>query len=358
MRIPIVLLCFLLLPLTAAAVIATTLEEVEAAVDSANDQWRRDIILGYQEKMLHDPVQAQSIQAQMDRSLESWVQKVKEQWRAIPRPADRQDDDKKAAKGDALWYLKEIPQWWVTATVVDVLSGENDKDEILLVHQSFTGETAQVTRGQEVRVVAPEDQMSWDSEHLRDKGELARLHGRQEERRQFYHESIQVDPSNPHPMDNLGLYFNEIGEYKNARYWYEKAIQALPKWYHAYYNMGLLFRDNPHSDDPSLTQTKALELFEKAFQLNPLFLDSLWNIADLESKLGHAAEECLHWRQLKFLNRNPSPDERDFGTWNATWEDFTTIRIQECMAKLQRKYEEEKTNEQSKTDGDLGHEEL
>jgi tetratricopeptide (TPR) repeat protein len=289
----------------------------------------RHLILAIQEQLLPTNEMPKNrrtvLENRLEQLLRTLVKEIHKSWRNTPRPAERLDNQEaELTPGQTpLWYLMEIPQWWVTATLVRV----ND-DNSLVVLVTSTGQEETVTRGDQVRVVRDEDQVAWDSEYRRDQGEWARVRHEDELRKQKYEEALQVDPTNPHALDNLGLYYGEHGDLEQSKYWLQKSIEANPNWYHAYYNLGLLYRD--HSQDDG-DRKKALELIETAFQLNPLFLDSLWNVADLYGKLGNQPEACYHWRLLRALNRNPSPGYRNVGRWNEVWEEYTTILIQECM---------------------------
>eukprot|EP00797_Seminavis_robusta_P017801 Sro2663_g334060.1 repeat-containing protein (257) ;mRNA; r:9730-10500 len=230
-----------------------------------------------------------------------------------------------------LWFLLETPQWWVTAKIVEILDVSEGRFRVNITAED---RIVQATRGETVRTVAINEFILgiWKSEYERDQGELARAQNKPEERFKRYQEAIKLDPKNPHPLDNMGLYYTDQGDVQQAIHWYEQSIQVQPDWYHTYYNYGNLLRDS-YETAKQYTQWTALQLFEKAFQLNPLFLDTLWNVADQYHKAQRYNEECYAWRLLHTLNRNPHPKRKKNNTilWNPHWEQDLPRRIANCM---------------------------
>jgi len=319
---------------------------------------RREEILKLQEALLvHTPAYAYEqersiLYAGLESSLQKQADWIRLRFRNIARPNDRKDNpnisNDELQPGMPLWYLMEIPQWWVTAKVDHVI---DEQEGHLVARLTYNGQWHEVLRGVDVRTVTQEDMDAkiWESEYERDLGEFARIQNDHDKRLQHYEKAISLDKNNPHPVDNFAIYYTDQGDAELAKVWCEKSLEIQPNWYHTYYNYGLLLRDHP--DPGSVSDRDVLELFETAWNLNPLFLDSLWNLADQYHRRQLYDLECYGWRLLLVLNRNPSPQPsvRSFGMWNPAWEDDLPKRIELCMKSLEDIFSEN-NGEQSTND--------
>ena len=111
----------------------------------AEEEGRQRDILALQEELvesrsLESPTartdRHETIQATIDAQMVEEADRLRRKFRDTPRPNDRLETlsssvmmEKPLHVGDPLWFLVEIPQWWVTATVVDILEPEDDDDD-------------------------------------------------------------------------------------------------------------------------------------------------------------------------------------------------------------------------------------
>jgi len=305
--------------------------------EASEESSLKQTILSLQTQLIQNTKEAsqQDIENQLAEATFEEAEFMRAKFRRFGFPNERFDNGKsKLEKGDPVWFRLEIPQWWVTGFVWEEL----EEDGFVKVHVTADNRIYyRVQRGVDVRGVRSEDYNTiWLSEYSRDLGEFARTQqseAKEDERQRLYQVAIQLDPLNPHPLDNMGIYHLDHGDLEQAVANYEKSIRVQPNWYHTYYNYALLLTGNPQLVQ---NDTQILDLFVKGFDLNPLFLDTLWHVAEQYGRHGRHDEECYAWRLLRELNRNPSPygAERPFRQWNRGWEE--TKKIKHCTDRLRQ----------------------
>ena len=75
-----------------------------------------------------------------------------------------------------------------------------------------------------------------------------------------YTKIIELDPTSPHPYNNRGLAYEDLGEPARALADYSKAIELNPSFALPYYNRGLLYRDHGRKDQAATDLGKYLQL--------------------------------------------------------------------------------------------------
>ena len=94
------------------------------------------------------------------------------------------------------------------------------------------------------------------------------------------HKAIEIDPSFGNPYNDIGAYMIELGRYEEALPWLQKATQATryqsPQLPHL--NLGRVHEANGRF-------RSALESYNAALELDPMFLPGEWAKAALLGKM-------------------------------------------------------------------------
>ena len=59
----------------------------------------------------------------------------------------------------------------------------------------------------------------------------------------LYNQILKIDPEHPHAQNNLGLLFQNTGDYQKAKVFFEKAIEIDPNYAQAHTNLGTIFKE-------------------------------------------------------------------------------------------------------------------
>ena len=82
----------------------------------------------------------------------------------------------------------------------------------------------------------------------------------------LYEEILRKNPNYINAYNNLGILFNQLGEYKKSINCYEKIIQIQPNNAAAHNNLGFVLNQLDELE-------KATNCFEKAIQIEPNYAD-------------------------------------------------------------------------------------
>lgn len=85
----------------------------------------------------------------------------------------------------------------------------------------------------------------------------------------YYIAASRLDPKNPEPPYNAGVYLQQRGELKKAVKMYEQALKADRNYYQAYFNAGVINVDVQQYRD-------ALANFDAVVRINPGFADAYY----------------------------------------------------------------------------------
>ena len=109
--------------------------------------------------------------------------------------------------------------------------------------------------------------------------------GDYEKAKKYYDNAIKIDPNNVSANGNLGVIFKALGENQKAKSCYEKAIEFAPNYVNAHSNLGVVFEELGDLE-------KAKSCFEKAIEINP-------NIANIQSNLGAIFHKLGEYQKAK-----------------------------------------------------------
>jgi len=91
---------------------------------------------------------------------------------------------------------------------------------------------------------------------------------------QSYRKALESDPAFTEAYNNLGLLYQELGEFDKAQEAYQKSAEINPRYEKAYNNLGILFLVRGREDE-------ALEAFQRALTINPNNVESHINLGIL-----------------------------------------------------------------------------
>ncbi|MGD9032186.1 MAG: tetratricopeptide repeat protein, partial [Desulfobacteraceae bacterium] len=121
-------------------------------------------------------------------------------------------------------------------------------------------------------------------------------------------DAVDKTPDIPRPHHNLGKYYQDIGDYKNAILEYEKALDKPENnrkdgAFVTYYNLGKIYGDLKDSK-------KALDFYKKSIAINPDYAPTYNNIAAIMDREGKYA--LAHEYLLKAFKLDPNNTEFHF----------------------------------------------
>ena len=99
-----------------------------------------------------------------------------------------------------------------------------------------------------------------------------------EKAKNCYERAIEIHPNDAETYNNLGVFFNKIGDIYKAKNCYEKAIEIKPDFAEAYNNLGLKFKEIGNL-------TKAINCFEKAIKYKSENLNYYFNLSNLKKEI-------------------------------------------------------------------------
>jgi tetratricopeptide (TPR) repeat protein len=79
----------------------------------------------------------------------------------------------------------------------------------------------------------------------------------------LYNKILEVNPNHLNTLNNLGVIFQDLGDFQKAKSCCEKAIEIDPNYIDAYNNLGFIFKDLGDFQ-------KAKSCYEKAIENDPL----------------------------------------------------------------------------------------
>ena len=79
----------------------------------------------------------------------------------------------------------------------------------------------------------------------------------------YYQKILALDPNYVKAHNNLGIIFQDLGDFQKAKSCCEKAIEIDPNYIDAYNNLGFIFKDLGDFQ-------KAKSCYEKAIEIDPL----------------------------------------------------------------------------------------
>jgi tetratricopeptide (TPR) repeat protein len=134
-----------------------------------------------------------------------------------------------------------------------------------------------------------------------DSGVTMEAGGNVSEAKKNYERALQYNPDNAEAALNLGtIYFISDRKPKDAKRMYEQAIKINPDYGLAWFNLGTI--NEELGDDQG-----ALACYEKATKCSDPSLDSYWNMARLNQRIGNTMAAINNWTTYlsKISKSNP-----------------------------------------------------
>ena len=112
-----------------------------------------------------------------------------------------------------------------------------------------------------------------------------------------YEKVIKIQPDLPAPYNNLGNILKELGEFKKALSYYKKAIEIKSNIADIHNNLGIVFKELKEFK-------KAKNCFQKAIQINPNYTIAHYNLGKIYRELGK------HFEAIKSYQKTNSTRSR------------------------------------------------
>lgn len=116
----------------------------------------------------------------------------------------------------------------------------------------------------------------------------------------IWNETLAIYPTSPRALNNLGTYWVSVRQYVRARETFEKLISIFPKDAYAYSNLGTLFENE---ESPFHNTAQAESFFLHSLELQPNFVESLYNLGRLYQKRNDIAQAEANY--IKTLELKP-----------------------------------------------------
>ena len=113
----------------------------------------------------------------------------------------------------------------------------------------------------------------------------------------LYEEILRKNPNYINAYNNLGILFNQLGEYKKSINCYEKIIQIQPNNAAAHNNLGFVLNQLDELE-------KAMKFFEKAIQIEPNYADAFYNLGNIHKQLRNYQKAINYYKKTIAINSN------------------------------------------------------
>jgi len=197
------------------------------------------------------------------------------------QPEDPPSIPRSPKDGDEVWFYDAESQWWMTGQMVGLPSNGRAK-------VSPTAWPGSMTMPETPKVKFPDRRSKrWISEKIRDLANQMRDLGDVNTYRELLMKSVEVDRTNPHPLDNLGIYWTGRDVDKTDEF-FARSIEVEPRWWHSYSNWGIMFRERGDLE-------RARQMFEEAFVRNPLHISILDNLGHWNLRNDDLKTACVYY---------------------------------------------------------------
>ena len=157
--------------------------------------------------------------------------------------------------------------------------------------------------GGDQAAIAPQQRRRIEAERWFERGlELEQAGASIEEVILAYQKAVELDPSSPGALVNLGTVYFNVRAWRDAERNYRKALEVDPEYALAHFNLGNLL-------DEKGDRAGALAHYQSALQLHPGYADAHYNTALLYQATGQTLKAVQHWKA--YLKIDPS------STWAA-----------------------------------------
>ena len=104
-----------------------------------------------------------------------------------------------------------------------------------------------------------------------------------------YQQTIKLAPMFPNPYINIGNVYHKQKKYEAAEKWMKRAIQLDPKSALANYNFGNILREAGKPQE-------AIEAYNRALELNPRYIEAANNLANVHFKMKNFPEAIRYYQ--------------------------------------------------------------
>ena len=111
----------------------------------------------------------------------------------------------------------------------------------------------------------------------------------------YYSKTVQLAPMFPNPYINLGNVYHKKKEYYKAEKFMRKALSLNPRSALASYNLGNILRQAGKIQE-------AIGAYKRALQLNPRYIESANNLANIYFKAKKYPEAIQYYKQALFID--------------------------------------------------------
>jgi len=114
-------------------------------------------------------------------------------------------------------------------------------------------------------------------------------HGEYDKALAHYQQTIKLAPMFPNPYINIGNVYHKQKKYEPAEKWMKRAIQLDPKSALANYNLGNILREAGKTQE-------AIQAYSRALELNPRYIEAANNLANVHFKMKNFAEAIRYYQ--------------------------------------------------------------
>ncbi len=132
--------------------------------------------------------------------------------------------------------------------------------------------------------------------------------GNTDEAEQFWKKSLAISNDNLYALTGLGILYHYKREYRSAADYYLKATEYFPDDYSLWGRLGESYRLMPgHSDEAEKVFSKAIQLAQERFSINPKEWQLQSNLAIYNAYTGNIETAKQHLKKMYELNPTNDP---------------------------------------------------
>ena len=132
--------------------------------------------------------------------------------------------------------------------------------------------------------------------------------GNTDEAEQFWKKSLAISNDNLYALTGLGILYHYKREYRSAADYYLKATEYFPDDYSLWGRLGESYRLMPgHSDEAEKVFSKAIQLAQERFSINPKEWQLQSNLAIYNAYMGNIETAAQHLKKMYELNPTNDP---------------------------------------------------
>ncbi len=121
----------------------------------------------------------------------------------------------------------------------------------------------------------------------------------------YYKNALRVQPNSTEALYNLGKFYQDIKDYKNAYVYYKTVVKIDPKNKFAYFNMGAM----DLSDKKTITAT-SLASFTSAITIDPKYVDAYYGRGICYQMMGDKKDAILDFQTCLSIDPTYEPASR------------------------------------------------